>query len=171
MNSAITTDTIFYYPRTGSTLTRVTVDDNYLKNCKVRTVKNMLTNIINVINFYETDHSLKYKEKEEYVRQIFIEDDVTYKCVEIGLWRRGFGFVFLQISKQNEGQVRIVCYSTNTIHHSAECFGTTPDIEEIDRLISDYLGNEQRVLKDISDLKLQHTTQKDSDQLLKEILY
>ena len=38
------------------------------------------------------------------------------------------GTIIFAIQQSSVG-FRILCYFSNTIHHSAQCFGTTPDIK------------------------------------------
>lgn len=170
---------IFYYERTRDdegtrSFSQVKVTDAYIKEVGDKiseTVAKLITQIIYIIKFYERHHFSGYIEADKYLNQIFTVDDVVFKCVSLGTWRRGFGFAFLQISNQNDGQARIVCYSTNTVHHSAICFGTTPDVKDTEMILSEYLKDKQKVLADISNLKRHHDTQKDADELLEKMLY
>lgn len=144
------------------------LDDNFIKSRDVSSVQKMLYNIsqqlcANDLNIFVNENNLK--------STVYQVEDVAYGCVNVTPYRRGTVFLFLQISMREEGTARLTGYSTNTIHHSAVCFGTTPDVKEVDDAINEYLGDNVRIAKDMTRIKEKHNTTKDVDTLVKEILY
>ena|SRR5579872_7540165 len=147
---------------------RILVNDDYLMHVTVDSVRKLLENITNDIKNFELSTSLS----ESMIKgQVKIVDDITYSCVCVGKWRRGFGYLYLQLSEKNKGSLRLAAYTTNTIHHSAQCFGTTPDIDNVKDLISDYLRNPSNILNDIAKLRNCHSTKKEVKVLLDEMIY
>ena len=160
---------MFCYLRTSSgILEQNKLDDNFIKSRDVLSVQKMLCNIsqqlcANDLNIFANENNLK--------STIYQTEDIAYGCVNVTPYRRGTVFLFLQISMRGEGTARLTGYSTNTIHHDAVCFGTTPDVKEVTDAISEYLGNNERIIKDMTRIKEKHSTAKDVDTLAKEILY
>lgn len=91
--------------------------------------------------------------------------------VSVGKWRRGFGFVFLQISEKNGGTARVSAFTTDTVHHSAVSFGTTPNADHVLELIKLYLSNIEQVESGLLILMKNHHTTKHVSTPRKEIVF
>jgi hypothetical protein len=148
---------IFIYE--GKNKKLIPLDDSYIQGIRVTSVRKVLGIIRNKI----IDHETKQLDP---CGQIFTAEDVTFCFVEIGRWRRGSGFVCLQISIKNKGMARAIVFTTNVIHHSATCFGTTPDVQEASELLNQYLADQDRVIKDLTKLKQSHPTSVSAEKLL-----
>jgi hypothetical protein len=140
------------------------IDDEYIKNINVNSVKSLLTNIKQHVEAYDMSQL-------EITNVTFAVDDIVYKCVHDSRWRRGSGFLFLQLSDKNGGSLRLTAYTTNTIHHSAICFGTVPQIGEVNDMIKKYMLNKSNLLTTINTLKRYHKTNHSAEKLMREMLY
>lgn len=169
MTTNKTFGSLFYYqvvpPHDYS---KIRVDADYLMHIKVDSVRKLLENISIEIKNFELSESLV---ESQIKGQIKIIDDITYSCVLVGKWRRGFAYLYLQLSEKNGGALRLSAYTTNTIHHTAECFGTIPDIDDVKILIGDYLREPSKILNDIVKLRICHSTKKEVKVLLDEMIY
>lgn len=110
-----------------------------------------------------------YVSEDEVGKKITRINDVTYKFVSIGRWRKGFGFVVLQLSNLNGGNARLSAYVTDTVHHTGEGIGTIPEYAEGMEIVSKYLANSRKVKNDIALLKAEHQTVKSVDELYETI--
>ena len=152
---------VFFYQSSKDIL--VKVDDMYIATNNIPSVQKLLKNIRDGINQIELNS--KYFEEEKYKHNIEIISDIVYKCVSISKWRRGQGFVFLQISSKNSGTARVTVFTTNTIHHSSASFGTVPGSQDAKKLLTDYLQNKSKVIADIELLKNIHPTQRSASDI------
>lgn len=154
----------------------IVVNDSMIDGQPIDTVKNILSNIRK--NIIVLENSNTEKKENETMTQIHVADDVVYKFVKINRWRRGTGFLCLQISSNKESRIptkpigcaRLCCFTTNTIHHPAFSFGTTPGVDEAKQMIMDYIESEQ-IIDDLNELKLSHPTKLSAKTLLKYIKY
>lgn len=156
----------------------IEIDDKFIDQIEPICVQSLLTSVRDRINAYENafsqtcdcvcdcDHNSDDHTDQKFLDQIEIVDDLTYKCVNIARWRRGFGFVFLQLSLKNKGMARTTVFVTNTVHHSAVSFGTTPGPDQAQQLLDEYLNDTVKVRSDIDDLKKYNLTKKTSKALL-----
>jgi hypothetical protein len=126
---------------TNETLTPL---DQYIKTVDVFTVRKLLATVQEKIiaNEQKADDS-------KLTRQIFVQDDVTACFVKITRYRQGTIYLLLQISSKNDGAARIVAFTTDTMHSSAICFGTTPNVDHASKKISEYFAK-QNIVKDSS---------------------
>jgi hypothetical protein len=156
----------------------IEINDEMIEMIDLPCVQSLLTSVRDRINAYENafhqtsdlkPNPVSGSNDQLFLDQIETVDDLTYKCVNIARWRRGFGFVFLQLSLKNKGMARTTVFVTNTVHHSAVSFGTTPGAEQAQQLLDEYLNNNEKVLADINDLKQYHLTNKTSRVLLKNM--
>ncbi len=166
---------IFIYNRQDQEL--VTLDDEMIDSIEVPSVKKLLKNLSHRINCIETN---MYCADEKNYKIIYRAEDITYCIVSMSRWRRGSGFICLQISSQSslprtrghvKGNARVTAYSTNTIHHKAQCFGTLPGTKEMSQILEEYVKDEERVIKDLNELKKQHPTVVSSTVLYKNLKY
>lgn len=141
----------------------------FIQSIKIQNVQNLLISIYNQINTYEKAHYTQNTKEIKCVEEINTLKDITYKCVNISHWRRGFGFVFLQLSMKDEGQIRVISLVTNTIHHKGGSFSTEPNIKHAKKILKEYMNNKTQVLVDIESLMEHHSTEKTSDELLETI--
>tara|TARA_B110000037_G_scaffold151558_2_gene170901 strand:- start:3 stop:419 length:417 start_codon:yes stop_codon:yes gene_type:complete len=74
-----------------------------------------------------------YSQHKDIMDTIIKVGDIKHIFVKIYKYRRGI--VILALQKSSKG-IRRVWYFTQTIHHSATCFGTTPDIDIVSDLNS-----------------------------------
>lgn len=132
-------------------------NNKLIKNIKISSVCDVMKSIRDHINTFVSDASLE--NEKTLTENIEIVDDITYKCVKVARWRRGTGFIFLQISSKDSGNARVSVYVTNTIHHYAECFGTTPGADEANLILTEYLADVKCVSTDLQSLKDHHTTE------------
>ena len=100
------------------------------------TVKLLLDKIIKQIQDLNLDnpYSLFDVNKDT----LIIQNDIKHIFVYRYVYRRGTVFLALQKSLLN---TKLVWYYTKTIHHSAQCFGTSPDIKLIQTLKREYKKN------------------------------
>jgi hypothetical protein len=157
---------IFHYRSDRKDIKKL--DDEYIEFIGIDTVQTMLINIRAQI----TDAELKKSELVDaaFIKNIGISGDVVYKCVKISRgWRRCSAYVFLQISNRNKGPARAVVFVTDTIHHSAICFGTTPREREAQEFLDTYLKDKENLLADLTLLKKSHGTERSAFDLLKNI--
>ena len=79
----------------------------------------------------------------------------------------------LQISNKNGGYARITVFTTNTVHHFANCFGTTPREAEANGLLQNIQGFESRqlIIDELAKLKTYHQTEKSVDELIEFICF
>lgn len=156
-----------------------TVDDQMIEKQQIQTVKDMLRNIrktIIVLEHYNLNN--KIEESDDLMNEIYLQDDVVYKFVKINRWRRGTGYLCLQISSNTESRIsgkpigcaRVCCFTTNTIHHEAVCFGTTPDTSHGMLMIKEYIESEE-IISDLNKLKLSHPTKLSAKTLHQYIKY
>jgi len=123
-----------------------------IEGISTNTVKHLLETVRDDIVAFEKPHDYtngistgggcvdgKYIGDAALLRKVKQSGDIVYMCVQIYHWRRGFGFVYLQISEMDGGNARLFACVTDTIHHSAFCFGTTPDAENAVGMIRDYV--------------------------------
>jgi len=129
----------------------------------------LATSIKNDILGFEIKNLNGYASDEEIEKKITHINDVTYKCVSVGRWRRGSGFVILQLSNLNDGNARISVYVTNSVHHTGGGFATTPGRDESVGLLEEYLANSRKVKNDIELLKTEHQTAKSVNELYETI--
>jgi hypothetical protein len=146
----------------------INIDHKFINNIGVASVRKLLTAISNHITEFEKNANPK--DEDELMNLIGTTEDITYKCVKIARWRRGTGFIFLQLSSMNEGTARVSVFVTNTRHHTAECFGTEPKSPEAKKILNEYLKDGKNVLKDLQILKDNHTTTLSIDYLLTNII-
>jgi len=154
-NAPNKTSNIYLYLRRTNNLVNV---DEYISSCDIKSVTDLLGEIKKKINVIEQPG--RYVSDDKIIGHKIFSDDIVCMCVNIYRWRRGFGFVFLQISGKNEGSARISAFTTDTVHHSATCFGTTPDAEHASDMIDGYLGDPNQVDNDLYILKQSHYTAK-----------
>jgi hypothetical protein len=145
------------------------LDEKYISSIPVLSVQKILRKITEEIKKYEFNSSISYKLE----RKIFEVEDVVFMVTCIGRWRRGFGYVVLQISEKNGGSARVSVYTTNTIFHDAICFGTNPCESESMELIDKYVNvkNIDTLTKDLALLKTKHSTKKTVTQLISSLQY
>lgn len=133
------------------------------------TAGSLATSIRNEILNFERQNLNGHISDEEIEKNIIHINDVTYKFVSVGRWRRGFGYVILQLSNLNGGNARITVYVTNSVHHTGGGFATTPGCDEAMKLVNDYIANVKIVKDDITKLKTEHQTVKSVDELYENI--
>ena len=158
------TGSLFLYNASADRL--VEVDDQYIEEVMVSTVQRILHHIRSSVKDFE---SSPYKDEEDLINDVKTFDDVVIKCVGVYRWRRGFGFVFLQISHKNGGSARISVFTTNTVHHSASSFGTVPSASEAKCLLQQHVGDAATMIADLKVLKQSHTTKVSAIDLAKNI--
>ena len=73
--------------------------------------------------------------------KVFSTSNLTTVLFDKVLYRRGTLYAGLQLS--NLGQVRIVLYTTNTVHHKAEGFYTIPKKNQCERYLNKTLKTKQ----------------------------
>ncbi len=158
------TGSLFLYDVSTDGLVRV--DDQYIEGVEVLTVQRILDHIRSSVRDFESD---PYKDEEELINDVKTFDDVVIKCVGVYRWRRGFGFVFLQISHKNDGSARLSVFTTNTVHHSAASFGTVPSASEAKSLLQQHVGDPAKLIADLKVLKQSHVTKVSAIDLAKNI--
>ena len=151
----------------------IEINDKFIETAKPSCVQSLLTSVRDRVNKYENTFfqtcGATDTTDQVFLDQIESVDDLTYKCVNIARWRRGFGFVFLQLSLKDKGSARTTVFVTNTVHHSATSFGTTPGPGQAQQLLNEYLNDTDKVLSDICTLKEYHSTEKTASLLLEEM--
>lgn len=166
---------VFHYAgqdKPGAVRLMKLIDEKYIKSFPVLTVQRVVCKIKAEINKYETN-DIKYVHPNELKHKIFKIDDVVFMVANIGKWRRGSAYVVVQISEKNDGAARVSIYTTNTIFHSAQCFGTTPSKIESQELLDEYvnLKNIDTLMKDLALLKNEHSTKKTVGALIASLQY
>lgn len=143
--------------------------DEYIKTIPIKTTQKVLLEIKRQIKLFETKWFDTYSDElNSTITQI---DDVTFCLVNIGKWRKGSGYVYLQLSNKNNGNARLVAYATDTIFHSSNCLGKLNlDVNDMEKIIKEYLSNKERVKIDIERLKYKHETLKTADELLASLI-
>ncbi len=153
------------------------VNDSMIETRSVATVRDILLNIkkkIIVLEHYNSQN--KTEEPDNMMKEIYIQDDVVYKFVKMNRWRRGTGFLCLQISSNKESRIkdkpmgcaRICCFTTDTIHHDAFSFGKTPDVDDAMFMINHYVESDQ-IIVDLNELKTHHPTELSAETLCQYI--
>lgn len=156
---------LYFYQRSNNELVRV--DDQYIKQLSVQTVKDMLTQIRSSVSNYE---ALTVPDDDDFKHLIVTCGDIVFKCVEICRWRKGFAFVFLQISQKNNGAARVSVYTTDTNHHPSIAFGTNPPSpDDANCVLTDYATDKQRLVSDLNELKKYHDTKISTANLAKTL--
>jgi hypothetical protein len=141
----------------------VAMTDKHIENITVKSVQKMLRDVrLQITSFENSGYT-----PDSFLRKLTQIDDIVFTIVDIGKWRRGSTYLVLQISGKDKGLARLSVYTTDTIFHSA--WGTTPDIEQAEKMISDYLGSGEKVLNDMKFLKKLHDTKKTELELLMTI--
>lgn len=156
----------------------VCVNDSMIKQ-QIETVSEILSNVKKIIIVLEHFNLLnRSNESIDLMEEIYIQDDVIYKLVKMNRWRRGTGFLCLQISSNKESRIpespmgcaRICCFTTDKIHHNAFCFGKIPCADDAMFMIQDYVKSAQ-IIDDLNELKISHPTSLSAEILLKYIKY
>ena len=73
--------------------------------------------------------------------KVLISSNLTTVLFDKAVYRRGTLYAGLQLS--DLGQVRLVLYTTNTVHHKAESFGTTPKKKQVEKYLNQTLKTKQ----------------------------
>jgi hypothetical protein len=157
---------LFMYDSTKNEL--MTIDDTFIDNITIASVSDVLKNIREFVKNVESN---PYSREKEHLENIFICQDITFKCIAIHRWRRGFGFVFLQISLKNGGSSRMTVFTTDTVHHSASSFGTTPTASHAKSILSEQIHDTEKITEHIEILRQLHETQVSTADLVKNIQY
>jgi hypothetical protein len=133
--------------------------DQYYRKIRIPEVKKLVQTIGKLIGANEQRFD------DELGTRIFVSDDIVFCFPRIARWRRGTAYVVLQISAKNKGTARITMYVTNTIHHHATSFGTTPDIGHANDIRREYLADRDTVIGDLTRLCATHPTRVRADEL------
>ena len=113
-------------------------------------VTNLLFAIQRAVQKFE---SYYYAPDKYLTSETFTSADIVTKCVSVLRYRRGNGYLFLQISTLGGGNARIVGYASDTRFHNASSFGTTPDANLIYANKRLYLADSINVKADIQSLQ------------------
>lgn len=156
---------LFLYQTTSNNL--VKVDDQYIESVPVVVVQDLLRTIRFSVAEYE---SLVYKDEEKFMDTIRSCSDVVFKCIDVHHWRKGFAFVFLQISWKDGGSARLTVFTTNTVHHSSDCFGTAPpNASDAKSVLVSHISDKRQVIQELEILKLYHATEVSANDLATKI--
>lgn len=146
---------------------QVRVDDQYIESVSVYSVRHILSTIRTSVAAFE---SVPYGNDSEFMDTIKTCDDVVFKCVSVHRWRKGSGFAFLQISNKNGGSARITVFTTDTVHHSSNCFGSAPpSVSDSKSILKQQIENTTQLVNDIQILKRFHGTTVSASDLAKNI--
>ena len=163
--TGIKTGELFQYRSTSDDL--VKVDDPYIDSIPVHSVQCILRTIRNAITKFE---SVRYNLANIFTNIIETYEDVVFRCTAIHRWRKGFAFVFLQISQKNGGSARITVFTTTTVHHLSDCFGSAPpSAADAKSVLVQHTGNIAQLVKDLENLKQYHDTKITASDLAKNI--
>jgi hypothetical protein len=153
------------------------VNDDYIAKVSNTVVQKLLSAIKKKINHYETYELKPYDQKEtdrkvpDNLKNITKVDDVVFSIKHIGRYRRGYTYAVLQISSKDNGTLRLSVYTTDTVFHDGQSFGTTPDVSQAADTIVEYFNNIQEILEAIEALKKNHPTKKTAKELLENIQF
>lgn len=111
--------------------------------CLFRIIKEKITTFEQPGPYFDGKYLSRYHSDDEIMgeKNIIITEDSVCMCVNVSRWRNGFGFTFLQFSGKNNGSVHVYAFMTDTVHHSAASFGTTPDVDDAENMIKKYIDN------------------------------
>jgi hypothetical protein len=155
---------IFYYNSSNKNL--ILLNDEYISTIKIPSVTNMLKTIQKNIIYYE-QNAYKFSKPTD---EIYVSDDIFFKFIKFGKWRRGTCYICMQLSNKNDDSVRLTAYTTDTIHHNAQSFGTTPTASHAHDLLLNTLQDSKLIINSINMLKNVHSTTKSVDELLATLI-
>lgn len=76
-----------------------------------------------VTSIMTAERSKLYEEFLENIETSDVKENLQSYLIQALYCRRGTVYIVLQVSKYGN---RILCYGTGKVHHSAQCFGTSP---------------------------------------------
>jgi len=172
---AQTVENIYYHEGSlKDCFEKILVNDSYVQGIEYTAVHSLVTIITTIIKNFQTSQMTNRTSAattNDIMNGVFVAEDITFTCVDISEWKRGYCFVFLQISKKNGGSARLALYTTDTIHPSAVGFDTMVESEETSKPLNKYLSNDEKIINDLNRLKMFHATTKIAETLKAEMSY